>query len=134
MKKISIRSGALLIAATALVSGCIVAPAPYHYQPVPVYRATAPAPYQAGNEVYPDSAPAPVVAYAAPPPAQEEMMGVAPAPGYFWISGVWLWEGGRHIWHPGHWNAPRAGFVWVPHAWHQVGNAWHLTGGHWNRR
>src|SRR5580658_9370343 len=53
----------------------------------------------------------------APPPPQEEVIGVAPSPGYFWIGGVWFWEGGQHVWHPGRWQAPRAGYRWVPHHW-----------------
>jgi hypothetical protein len=60
-------------------------------------------------------------------------VGTPPVPGYFWISGVWIWEGGRHVWHPGHWSAPRPGYIWTPHRWHQVGREWHMDGGHWMR-
>jgi hypothetical protein len=130
MKKNIVSSGILMIAAATLVSGCIVAPRPYGYQqPMPIYRDTT-----AYQQTYPDSAPEPIVAYTAPPPPQDEVIGIAPAPGFFWIGGIWLWQGGRHVWQPGHWNAPRAGFAWVPHRWQHVGNAWHLTGGHWLRR
>jgi len=107
---------ALALSAAILVSGCIVAPAPYHYR---------------AEVVYPEVAPAPVVSYAPPPAPQMEIIGVPPVEGYFWISGVWLWEGGHHVWHAGHWQAPKPGYVWVPHHWHQVGNEWHMTGGHW---
>ena len=62
-------------------------------------------------------APAPgyhgVVAYEAPPPVQYEAVGVAPAPGYFWIGGAWFWEGGRYAWHPGRWERERPGYRWV---------------------
>ena len=70
----------------------------------------------------------------APPPPQEEVVGVAPGPGYFWIGGVWFWEGGRHVWHPGRWEAEREGFRYVPHHWDNEGGRWHLRGGTWERR
>ena len=82
-----------------------------------------------GGVVYDDVA----VTEVGPPPPQQEVYGVAPGPGYFWIGGIWFWEGGRHVWHPGHWEAPRAGYRWVPHHWDHVGNAWHLRGGRWER-
>ena len=119
MKKSTLLCSTVVLATAAFVSGCVVAPAPYRYHPAVV--------------VYPDSPPATVVAYSAPPPPQVEVIGQPPVQGYIWISGVWLWEGGRHVWHSGHWNAPRPGYVWVPHRWHQEGNEWHMDGGHWNR-
>jgi WXXGXW repeat (2 copies) len=75
-----------------------------------------------------------VVAYEAPPAPQYEVVGVAPAPGYFWIGGAWFWEGGRYAWHPGHWQAPRPGYRWVPHAWVHANGAWHMRPGHWEHR
>ncbi len=70
----------------------------------------------------------------APPPAQVELIGVAPAPGYVWMGGYWSWVGGRHVWVAGHWDAPRPGFYWEPHAWVHTGSGWHLREGHWARR
>jgi hypothetical protein len=70
----------------------------------------------------------------APPPAQEEVIGVAPAPGYFWIGGYWGWSGGRHEWVRGHWEAPRAGYAWVPHRWEREERGWRMHEGHWERR
>ena len=90
----------------AALSGCIVAPAPGYYADV-------------------------AVTDVAPPAPQYEVVGVAPSPGYIWIGGAWFWEGGRHAWHPGHWEAPRAGYRWVPHTWHQEGGRWHMQGGRW---
>ena len=95
-------AGALLCAA---LSGCVVAPAPGYGE---------------------------VVAYQAPPPAQVETIGVAPAPGYFWIGGAWFWEGGRYAWHPGHWSAPRPGYHWVGMPG-SAGSGWHMGPGHWAR-
>ena len=61
-----------MIAAATLVSGCIVAPRPYGYQqPMPIYRDTT-----AYQQTYPDSAPEPIVAYTAPPPPQDEVIGI----------------------------------------------------------
>ena len=77
--------------------------------------------------------PGEVVAYSAPPPVRYEAVGVAPAPGYFWVGGAWFWEGSRYAWHPGRWEAPRPGYHWVAHEWRPVGNTWHMTPGHWAR-
>lgn len=71
----------------------------------------------------------------APPPPQPEVIGVAPAPGYFWIGGYWGWEGGRHVWLAGHWEPGRPGYYWVPHRWVPArGGGWRLAAGHWARR
>ena len=75
-----------------------------------------------------------VVTDVAPPPPQEEVIGVSPDPSYFWVGGVWFWEGGHHVWHPGRWEAPRAGYRYVPHHWDNEGGRWHLRGGRWERR
>jgi hypothetical protein len=74
-----------------------------------------------------------VVAYAAPPPVQYEVVGIAPAPGYFWVGGAWFWEAGRYNWHRGYWSAPRPGYRWVPHAWTNANGAWRARPGHWER-
>jgi hypothetical protein len=95
-------AGALAVFA---LSGCIVTPA--------------------GEEVG--------VAYVAPPPARVDVaIGVAPAPGYFWVGGNYFYERGGYVWRAGHWEAPRPGYRWHPYAWHREGNAWHMRGG-WAR-
>jgi WXXGXW repeat (2 copies) len=78
-------------------------------------------------------APGEVVATSAPPPVQYEAVGIAPAPGYFWVDGAWFWAGGRYVWHPGYWQAPRPGYHWVPHAWVRGAGGWHMRPGHWER-
>jgi hypothetical protein len=113
MKRVPLRLLALGVFMAASLSACVVYPA----RPV-------------GGVVYDDEV---AVAPVAPPAPYAETYGVAPAPGYFWIGGVWFWEGGRHVWHPGHWEAPRPGYHWVPHTWVRSGNAWHLRGGRWAR-
>lgn len=106
-----LRSGVLATAAAAaLLSGCVVAPVGYR------------AGYYNETEVA-----------VAPPPPQYEVVGVAPAPGYFWIGGNWGWYGGRHQWVPGRWEAPRQGYHWAPHQWVQHGRGWHEAPGHWER-
>ncbi len=75
---------------------------------------------------------APGYAVEAPPPLQPEVIGVAPAPGWFWISGFWGWGGGRYMWHPGYWQAPRPGYHWVPHTWQRDRGGWRGHGGHWD--
>jgi predicted small secreted protein len=71
----------------------------------------------------------------APPPPQEEVIGVAPTPGYIWFGGYWGWAGGRHVWVAGHWGAGRPGYAWVPHHWVPAGGGgWRMVQGHWERR
>jgi hypothetical protein len=66
----------------------------------------------------------------APPAARVDVaVGVAPAPGYFWVGGNYFYERGGYVWHPGHWQAPRPGYRWHAYAWHREGNAWHMRGG-----
>ena len=79
-------------------------------------------------------APAPGVVTYAPPAPQAEVIGVAPAPGYFWIGGGYFWEGGRYAWHPGYWSAPRYGYRWAPHGWVRSGGGWREVPGRWVRR
>jgi WXXGXW repeat (2 copies) len=94
---------------SALLSGCVIAPArPY---------------YAADDEVV----------MAAPPPPQQEYIGVAPAVGYVWLGGYWGWTGRSHVWVGGHWDAPRGGQRWMPHTWIQMRGGWHLRPGHWER-
>jgi hypothetical protein len=75
-----------------------------------------------------------IVAPSAPPAPQVEVVGVAPAPGYFWVGGAWFWEGGRYAWHAGRWMAPRPGYRWEPHHWVYANGGWHMHAGHWVAR
>jgi WXXGXW repeat (2 copies) len=98
---------AACLALSALLSACIVTPDQRHY---------------AGG-----------VVLVAPPAPREEIIGVAPVPGYIWLGGYWSWVGNRHEWVAGHWVAPRPGRVWVPHQWVRQGDGWYLKPGHWRR-
>jgi hypothetical protein len=73
------------------------------------------------------------VVMVAPPAPREEIVGVAPAPGYVWMGGYWGWVGDRHEWVPGHWAPPRAGRHWVGHQWVRQGDGWRMRPGHWER-
>jgi hypothetical protein len=93
--------GLLLVVAGASFSACVVA-----YEP----------PYH--HEVrYVEGAPE-IVADQAPPPVQEEVVTVAPAPELVWVGGYWGWYGGRYVWVSGGWHRPpRPGAVWVGGSW-----------------
>ena len=92
--------GMLLLAAVASLSACYVYATPYHYHEVH---------YAEGGEV---------VADVAPPPLQEEVVTVAPAPGLVWVGGYWGWYGSRYVWISGGWHRPpRPGAVWVAGSW-----------------
>ena len=95
----------IALAASAILAGCVVAPAgrPYYGGPVMV------------------APPAPRVEYVAAPPVA----------GQIWIDGFWAWTGQRHDWVPGHWSAPRPGYAWVPHRWEGNGDHWRQHEGRW---
>jgi outer membrane lipoprotein SlyB len=68
----------------------------------------------------------------APPPPPVETVVVAPAPGYIWIGGEWVWQG-RWVWAAGHWGyPPRPGVVWVGGYWAHGPHGWHHSPGHWH--
>jgi hypothetical protein len=97
----------------AALTACVVAPArPYAYGP-------------GGGEV--------ITADIAPPAPYVETIPVAPFVGAVWIGGYWGFRGGRHVWVPGRYEAPRPGYRWEPHRWVQHDGRWHLEGGAWRR-
>jgi hypothetical protein len=110
--------GAALLAVAGL-SGCVVAPVGTYRQP---YGGPYGGPYEG------DVVPVP------PPPPQYEVIGVAPVPGWLWISGYWGWRANRHVWIGGRWEAPRPGYRWTPHQWQQQGRGWREAPGGWSRR
>jgi outer membrane lipoprotein SlyB len=66
-----------------------------------------------------------------PPPPPVETMLVAPGPGYVWIGGEWVWNGGW-FWVGGHWAyPPYAHAVWIGgRCWHDA-HGWHNARGYW---
>ena len=76
-----------------------------------------------------------VYAPMAPPPLRNEVIPVAPAPGYVWIGGSWGWGGGRYNWNPGRWSMPpRPGYGWHEGGWNHGPGGWRGHGGHWGPR
>ena len=119
------RLGALAaaLAATALLSACVVEAPPRYVQapprPAPVYQQPAPD-YAPENDpvvsVYVDpplEQPAPIAVQWAPPPMLVEVPPQQPYPDAIWTGGYWAWEG-RWFWSAGRWAPPpRPNFVWV---------------------
>ena len=107
----ALRTVALLVGATALLGACVVGPvdpyAPYGYGEGGAYVSVA------------------------PPAPREEVIGVAPYPGWLWLTGYWAWVGGRHEWVGGRWEAPRPGYRYEPHRWVQERGGWRLHPGRW---
>jgi len=67
----------------------------------------------------------------APPPPPVETVVPAPGPGYLWIGGEWVWNGGW-FWVGGHWAVPPYPHaVWIgARCWHDA-HGWHNARGHW---
>jgi len=66
-----------------------------------------------------------------PPPAPVETMVVAPGPGYVWVGGEWIWNGGW-VWMAGHWIVPPYPHaVWVHGYWGRGPHGYHRVPGHW---
>jgi hypothetical protein len=102
----TLRTTFLCLAATAALSGCVVA-----------------TPAQARGYVEIDVRP--------PPPR----VVVVPAVrrGYVWAPGYWRWNGRRHVWIEGRWLRERAGWHWAPAHWEEGRGRWHFEEGHWER-
>lgn len=65
-----------------------------------------------------------------PPPPVREVVGVAPGPGYAWVSGHHRWEGRAYVWVPGHWQQTRH-HRWVSGHWAHNRHGWYWVDGHW---
>jgi uncharacterized protein YcfJ len=81
-----------------------------------------------------DAAPAAtttVVQTAPPPPPVETVTVVAPGPGYEWVDGEWIWNGGW-IWVAGHWGyPPYPHAIWIRGGWDSGPRGWYRSPGHW---
>lgn len=68
----------------------------------------------------------------APPPAiPVETVVVAPGPGYAWVGGEWIWNGGWY-WMSGHWIVPPYPHaVWIGGSWSRGPRGYHRVPGHW---
>jgi WXXGXW repeat (2 copies) len=122
------RNVALVAAAAALLSGCVVVPAEGRHDGR--YGGPSTGGYSAPGPDVPDG----VVVGVAPPPVPVEVLTPAPGPGYFWIGGYWTWHLGRHLWIGGRWAPHRSGWVYAPHRWYPHGHGWRQSPGYWRRR
>jgi len=96
--------GLLLLLGVLLHPACVVGVRP------PVHEVA----YEEGGPV-----PGEVVVDQTPPPDREEVVTVAPEPGFVWVGGYWGWHGGAYVWVPGGWHRPpRPGVVWQRGYWH----------------
>ena len=54
-----------------------------------------------------------------------------PGPGYAWVDGEWVWNGGW-VWYSGHWALPPyPNAVWVSGCWMAVPRGYYRVPGHW---
>jgi outer membrane lipoprotein SlyB len=66
-----------------------------------------------------------------PPPAPVETVVVAPGPGYVWVGGEWIWNGGW-VWIAGHWTVPPYPHaVWIHSGWVRGPHGYRRVAGHW---
>ena len=81
---------------------------------------------------YPAPPPGAVFVSVRPPVYREEVVGVAPGPGFVWVAGYWEWGGAAYAWVPGRWVArPYARAVWVRGHWHGSRHGWYWVPGRW---
>ena len=65
-----------------------------------------------------------------PPPPQVVVM-PAPRPGFVWVSGRWVWGGGRYQWRDGYWERERSGYVYEQGRWERRGRGHVWVDGTW---
>jgi len=74
-----------------------------------------------------------VVEQAPPVPLQETVVVERPGPGYVWVGGEWVWNGGW-FWHAGYWAyPPGSNVVWISGSWSRGPRGWVHAPGHWRR-
>ena len=74
-----------------------------------------------------------VVEQAPPAPLQETVIVERPGPGYVWVGGEWVWNGGW-FWHAGYWAYPPGpNIVWISGNWNRGPRGWAHEPGHWRR-
>jgi uncharacterized protein YcfJ len=86
-----------------------------------------------GAQVNPAAQQQAVYVQQAPPPPRVETMVMAPGPGYVWMGGEWVWNGGW-AWRGGYWGMPPyPGGIWIGGSWSHHDRGWHHSPGHWRR-
>jgi hypothetical protein len=113
MKRELLKGLTVIIAASALGSGCVV------HERVVHERAAAPPPGE-------------VVVSTEPPAPKHEVIGVAPSPHHVWVDGYWVRSHDRWIWVSGRYEVgPHPGAVWVKGHWNPTDRGWVWVPGHW---
>lgn len=69
-----------------------------------------------------------------PPPPPRVITPPPPRAGQVWVPGFWGWDGRRHVWVEGHWEAARPGYVYEPPVWVQADNGWQLRERGWKHK
>ena len=73
-----------------------------------------------------------VYADVAPPVAEVEVIGTAPAPGYVWVAGHHVWHEHAYHWEAGRWvEPPHPNARWVGGSWNHHEKGWYWADGHW---
>ena len=68
----------------------------------------------------------------APPAAYNEVVTVAPGPGYVWVGGYYGWSGRDYLWNRGYWSLPARGYTtWNPGYWNRHDRGHHWVPGQW---
>ena len=68
----------------------------------------------------------------APPAAYNEVVTVAPGPGYVWVGGYYGWSGRDYLWNRGYWSLPARGYTtWNPGYWHRHDRGHYWVPGQW---
>jgi hypothetical protein len=68
-----------------------------------------------------------------PPPYREEVIGVAPGPGFVWVRGYWQWGGSAYAWVPGRWVRPPYRHArWQAGHWRHRREGWYWVAGRWH--
>ena len=68
----------------------------------------------------------------APPAAYNEVVTVAPGPGYVWVGGYYGWSGRDYLWNRGSWSLPARGYTtWNPGYWHRHDRGHYWVPGQW---
>lgn len=55
-----------------------------------------------------------------------------PSEDHVWVSGYWVWQGGRYFWSPGYWQVVRPTEVWVPASYVWTPHGYLFVGGYWD--
>ena len=66
-----------------------------------------------------------------PPPPMPVVVVPAPRAGFVWAPGYWSWDGHRHAWHDGHWEAERPDERYVAARWANTPEGWRFFPAHW---